>query len=82
MFFKTFDEQHFLAYLHHDLCNFETNPETIDAYFTALHAIIMNHHAPIKIPRVKSSRLPDWYSPEIGQARIARDRASQALERI
>ena len=41
--FKTFDEQHFLADLHHDLCNFETNRETIDEDFTALHAIIMNH---------------------------------------
>ena len=78
--FKTFDEQHFLADLHHDLCNFETNRETIDEDFTALHAIIMNHldkHAPIKIRRVQSSRLPDWYSPEIGEARIARDRCKR-----
>ena len=75
--FKTFDEQHFLADLHHDLCNFVRNRETTNKDFTALHGIIMNHlnkHAPIKIRRVKSSRLPDWYSPKIGQARIARDR--------
>ena len=78
--FKTFDEQHFLADVHHDLCNFEINQETIDEDFTALHTIIINHldeHAPIKIRRVKSSRLPNWYSPEIGQARIARDRCKR-----
>ena len=28
--FKIYDEQNFLADLHHDLCNFETNRETID----------------------------------------------------
>ena len=40
----------------------------------------LDKHAPIKIRRVKSSRLPDWYSPEIGQARIARDRCKHWTE--
>lgn len=75
--FKTFDEISFLADLQYDLNNLEINRETIDEDFTALHSIIIKHldkHAPIKVRRVKSSRLPDWYTPEIGQARIARDR--------
>ena len=78
-----------MADLHHDLCNIEINRETIDEDFTALHAIIINHldkHAPIKIRCVKSSQFliiaylftfPEWYSPEIGQARVARDRCKR-----
>ena len=40
------------------------------------HAITSKHldkHAPTKLRRVKSSCLPDWYTPEIDQSRIARD---------
>lgn len=33
----------------------------------------LDRHAPIKVKRVKSARLPAWYSPEIGEARKARD---------
>ena len=31
-------------------------------------------HAPFTQHRVKSRRLPDWYTPEIGEARKARDK--------
>ena len=72
--------RHSIINLRHDLCIFETSRETIDEDFTAFHAIIMKHldkHAPIKIRRVKSNRLPYWYSPKIGQAQIAWDRCKR-----
>lgn len=75
--FKTFDETAFLVDLQHDLRNFDIDQETIDDDFGAFHTIIidlLDKHAPIKTRRVKSSRLPAWYSPEIGQARLARDK--------
>ena len=43
----------------------------------ASHSIIINQldiHAPVKQRRVKSIRLPDWYTTEIGEARKARDK--------
>ena len=75
--FKAFDETAFLVDLEDDLRHFEINQDTVDDDFGALHAIIINlldKYAPIKTRRVKSSRLPAWYSPEIGQARMARDK--------
>ena len=59
------------------LRNFEIDRETVDDDFAALHAIIIKNldkSAPIKTQRVKTNRLPPWYCPEIGQARIARDK--------
>ena len=78
--FKAFDETAFLVDLEHDLRHFEINQDTVDDDFGALHAIIINlldKYAPIKTRRVKSSRLPAWYSPEIGQARMARDKCKR-----
>ena len=70
--FKTFDETSFLA----DINSFETSGLTVDDDFLALQSIIVKHldkHAPVKVRRVKTKRLTDWYTPEIGQARIIRD---------
>ena len=42
-----------------------------------MYSIIINQldrYAPIKQRRVKSRRLPDWYTPEIGEARKIRDK--------
>ncbi|MEW8544984.1 MAG: reverse transcriptase family protein [Candidatus Thiodiazotropha sp.] len=75
--FKSFDETSFLTDLNNDLEHFELNRETVDEDFAAWHSIIirnLDNHAPYKVKRVKSSRLPDWYTPEIGQARKNRDK--------
>ena len=75
--FKTFDETSFLADLNYDLYNLEINRKDIDEDFMKLHVRISKHldkHAPIQLHRVKSNHLPDWYIPEIGQSRIARDK--------
>lgn len=74
--FKRFDENRFLTDLSNNLENFELNHQVVDEDFAALHSIItrcLDKHAPIKTKRVKSDRLPVWYSPEIGEARKARD---------
>ena len=66
--------------LRHDLSKFPNNCETIHDNFSALHAIIiklLDKHAPIKTRRVKSNRLPAWYTPEIGLTRIARDKCKR-----
>ena len=79
-YFKTFDETIFLNDLRHDLSKFQNNCETIDDNFSELHAIIiklLDKQAPIKTRRVKSNRLPAWYTPEIGQTRIARDKCKR-----
>lgn len=74
--FKKFEENRFLSDLFQDLENFELNRQVVDEDFDALHFILtqcLDKHAPIKTKRVKSARLPVWYSPEIGEARKARD---------
>ena len=78
--FKTFDETSFLENLNYDLYNLEINRKDIDEYFMKLLVRISKHldkHAPIQLHRVKSSHLPDWYIPEIGQSRIARDKCKR-----
>ena len=75
--FKSFNDCAFLVDLRHDLQNFQINRATVDEDFEAFHNVIINRlnkHAPIKTLRVKSNRLPAWYTSEIGQARIARDK--------
>ena len=78
--FKSFDEKAFLEDLQLGLCDFEINRETVDEDFRALHAVVINcldNHAPIKTRRVKSSYLPAWYTPEIGKARLSRDKSKR-----
>ena len=75
--FKRFDEISFLNDLQHDLNTFEIDRRTVDEDLTDLHSIIIKNldkHPPIKARRVKSIQLPEWYTSEIGQARIARDK--------
>ena len=50
---------------------------SVEDDFESLYSIIINQldrYAPIKQRRVKSRRLPDWYTPEIGEARKIRDK--------
>ena len=74
--FKRFDDVNFLNELTQDLDVFESNQETVDADLGRWSSIIMqqlNKHAPIKSKRVKSSRLPDWFSPDIRNMQKLRD---------
>ena len=75
--FKKFDEGLFLTDLSRCIEHFKTDRNTIDDDFSAWHSVIIqciDKHAPIKLKRVKSSRLPAWYVPEIGEARKLRDK--------
>ena len=71
-----FDESLFLTDLTSCLETFELNRKTVDGDFAVWHSILtqcLDRHAPVKIKRVKSARLPAWYIPEIREARKARD---------
>ena len=75
--FKNFNENAFQSDLANALQNFELNHQSVDDDFNALHTIVikqLDKHAPVKQRRVKSRRLPDWYTTEIGEARKARDK--------
>ena len=75
--FKKFNENAFQSDLANALQNFELNHQSVDDDFNALHTIVikqLDKHAPVKQRRVKSRRLPDWYTTEIGEARKARDK--------
>ena len=59
--FKMFDESLFLTDLTSCLETFELNRKTVDEDFAVWHSILtqcLDRHAPIKIKRVKSARLP------------------------
>lgn len=67
----------FLNDLQHDLDTYEIDHSNVDEDLTVLHSVAikcLDKHAPIKAKRVKSIQLPEWYTSEIGQARIARDK--------
>ena len=75
--FKKFNENAFLSDLESNFQNFELVHQSVDDDFESLYSIIINQldrYAPIKQRRVKSRRLPDWYTPEIGEARKIRDK--------
>ena len=58
----------FLNDLENDLIAFTATLHNIDDDFATWHSIVMKHldnHAPMKSKRVKSKRLPDWFTPEI-----------------
>ena len=75
--FKKFDENLFLTDLSSCLEHFKSDRSTVNEDFAAWHSMFiqcLDKHAPIKIKRVKFSRLPAWYVPEIGEARKLRDK--------
>ena len=74
--FKNFNEAMFLSDLSNDLSRFSPNNSDIDTDFMVWHSLILKQldsHAPIKTKRVKSKRLPNWFTPEISQSRKMRD---------
>lgn len=46
--------------------------DDVDSWYAIINKHL-NRHAPIKTRRVKSKRLPDWFTPEIMKARKNRD---------
>ena len=78
--FKNFDDSLFLNDLANDISVFTTNCSSIDEDFANWHSIIMNqldNHAPMKSKRVKSKRLPDWFTPEIIHMQKLRDHSKR-----
>ena len=76
-----FNENHFNTCLKKqpwsniEIC--EDVDESLDC-FISMFSKVLNSQAPIKQKRVKHKNLPDWYSPEIGNASRQRDKAKSA----
>ena len=74
--FKHFDEEIFLNELNTDLQAFQVGQQHIDDDLAIWFTIILqqlNKHAPIKIKRVKSKYLPEWFTPDITDMQQKRD---------
>lgn len=74
--YKHFNETNFLAELTSDLDTFVTDQEIVEDDLVAWPSLILKHlsnHAPVKTKRVKTKRLPDWFTPEITHMQSLRD---------
>ena len=74
--FKHFNEPLFLTDLESDLSLFSVNSSDIDEDFVKWHEVIMKHldnHAPVKTKRIKSKKMPEWFTPEITVIQNLRD---------
>ena len=74
--FKHFDEDLFLQELTTDLETFHPHHLNVDDDFVLWFSLILKHlniHAPIKTKRVKTKRLPYWFTPEIAEIQKRRD---------
>ena len=74
--FKHFNENDLLVELAEDIVTFETDQETINGDLEVWSSIILKHlnkHAPIKTKRVKTKRLPDWFTQDIVLMQKQRD---------
>ena len=70
--FKHSNESAFLDDLGSGLESFEACQSHVDDDFTKWFSVIQNHldrHAPLKTRRVKSKRMPEWFTPDIRDAR-------------
>ena len=79
--FNKFNESLFLIALASDLEYFHLSNNNVDDDFTHWLSIVqgnLDKHAPIKTRRVKSKRLPDWFTPAILSARKMRDTFKRA----
>ena len=68
--FKHFNEVNFLTELTNDLETSANDHETVDADMALFSSLIirqLNKHVPIKNKRVKTKRIPYWFSPDIRQ---------------
>ena len=74
--YKHFNENAFLNDLSSDLDNFTTTSSNINDDISEWYNIVLKHldnHAPIKVKRVKTQRLPDCYNQDIETSRKQRD---------
>ena len=74
--FKHFNEVNFLTELTNDLETSANDHETVDADLALFSSLIiqqLNKHAPIKNKRVKTKRMPYWFTPDIRQMQKLRD---------
>ena len=74
--FKNFNEGRFLSDLTSDMQNYLPNQSHIDDDFDIWSSVIVSHinnHAPMKTKRVKSKRLPEWFTADITEMRNKRD---------
>ena len=74
--FKHFNEVNFLTELTNDLETSANDHETVDADMALFSSLIirqLNKHAPIKNKRVKTKRMPYWFTPDIRQMQKLRD---------
>ena len=74
--FKHFNESSFLDDLGSGLESFEPSQSHVDDDFTKCVSVIQFHldrHASLKTRRVKSKRMPEWFKPDIWEARKLRD---------
>ena len=78
--FKNFDEALFLTDLANDLDTFKVGQCHVDEDFTIWYAILLqqlDNHAPIRNKRVKTKRLPEWFTPQISQTQELGDNSKR-----
>ena len=74
--FKHFDEDLFLQELTTDLETFHPHHLNVDDDFVLWFSLVLKHlniHAAIKTKRVKTKRLPYWFTPEVAEIQKRRD---------
>ena len=80
--YKHFDENKFISIISiaNDLDAFAADKSCIDEDLNIWYSFLLKHlnnHAPIKSKRVKSKRLPDWFTPDIIQMQYLRDKTKR-----
>ena len=78
--YKHFDENKFISDIANDLDAFAADKSSIDEDLNIWYSFLLKHlnnHAPIKSKRVKSKRMPDWFTPDIIQMQSLRDKTKR-----
>ena len=78
--YKHFDENKFISDIANDLDEFAADKSSIDEDLNVWYSFLLKHlnnHAPIKSKRVKSKRMPDWFTPDIIQMQSLRDKTKR-----
>ena len=78
--FKHFNERSFISELANDLNTFVADKASIDEDFTCWSSLVLKHlnnHAPVKSKRVKTKRLPEWFTPDITHMQRLRDKSKR-----
>ena len=78
--YKYFDENKFISDIANGLDAFAADKSSIDEDLNIWYSFLfkhLNNHAPIKSKRVKSKRMPDWFTPDIIQMQSLRDKTKR-----